>query len=60
MNLERKSRRGRPRNRRQDEEKEDGRIFGGEEWQKKVHNREKWKKLPRTAKNRRILYVPME
>ena len=31
--------RGRPRNRWQDEVKEDGRIVGGEEWQEKVHNR---------------------
>jgi hypothetical protein len=38
--------RGRPRNRRQDEVREDGRIVGGEGWQEKVHNREEWKKLP--------------
>jgi len=30
----------RPRNRWQDEVREDGRIVGGEEWQKKLHNRE--------------------
>ena len=52
--------RGRPRNRRQDEVREDGRIVGGEGWQEKVHNREEWKKLLRTAKNRCILHMPME
>jgi hypothetical protein len=25
--------------------REDGRMVGGEEWQEKVYNREKWKKL---------------
>jgi len=30
---------GRPRNRWQDEVREDERIVGGEEWQEKVHNR---------------------
>ena len=29
----------RPRNRWQDEVREDGRIVGGEEWQEKVHNK---------------------
>jgi len=52
--------RGRPRNRWQDEVREDGRIVGGEVWQEKVYNREEWKKLLRTAGNRRILHVPME
>jgi hypothetical protein len=60
MNLESTRRRGGPRNRWQDEVKEDGTIFGREEWQKKVYNREEWKKLPRTVRNRRILHVPME
>ena len=60
MNLETTLLRGRPRNRWQDEVKEDGRIVGGEEWQEKVHNREEWKKLVRTARNRRILHMPME
>jgi hypothetical protein len=36
------------------------RIVGGEEWQEKLHNREKWKKLLRTARNSRILHIPME
>jgi len=48
--------RGRPRNRWQDEVREDGRIVGGERWQEKVHNREEWKKLLRMARNRRILH----
>ena len=44
MNLGTKRLRGKPRNRWQDEVKEDGRIVGGEEWQEKIHNREEWKK----------------
>jgi len=51
--------RGRPRNRWQDEVREDGQIVGGEGWQEKVHNREEWKKLLRTARNRRILQMPL-
>jgi len=60
MNLGTTRLRGRPRNRRQDEVREDGRIVGGEGWQEKVHKREEWKKLLRTARNCRILYMPME
>jgi len=52
--------RGRPRNRRKDEVREDGRIVGGEGWQEKVHNREEWKKLLRMARNHHILHMPME
>ena len=52
--------RGRPRNRWQDEVREDGRVIGGEGWQEKVHNREEWKKLLRTARKRRILHMPKE
>ena len=52
--------RGRPRNRWQNEVREDGRIVGGEGWQEKVHNREEWKKLLRMARNRRILHIPKE
>jgi hypothetical protein len=59
MNLETTRLRGRPRNRWQDEAREDGRIVGGEEWQEK-YIREEWKKLLRTARNRRILHMPME
>jgi hypothetical protein len=39
MNLESTRTRGRPRNRWQDEVKEDGRIVGGEEWQERIHDR---------------------
>jgi hypothetical protein len=60
MNLGTTRLRGRPRNRWQDEVRKDGRIVGGEEWQEKVHDREEWKKLLRTARNRRILHTPME
>jgi hypothetical protein len=40
--------------------REDGRIVGGEEWQGKLYNREKWKKLLRKARNRRILQMLLE
>ena len=50
----------RPRNRRQDEVREDGRIICGEGWQKKVYNREEWKKILRTATNCHILHMPIE
>jgi hypothetical protein len=60
MNLETTSLRGRPRNRWEDEVREDGRIVGGEGWQEKVHNREEWKKLLRMAGNRQILHTPIE
>jgi len=60
MNLGTTRLRGRPRNRWQDEVREDGRIVGGEGWREKVRNREEWKKLLRTARNDQILHVPME
>jgi hypothetical protein len=60
MNLGTTRLRGRPRSRWQDEVREDGRIVGGEGWQEKVHDREERKKLLRTARNRRILHMPME
>jgi hypothetical protein len=60
MNLGTTRLRGRPRNRWQEKVKEDGRIVGGEGWQEKVHDREEWKKFLRTARNRRILHMPME
>jgi hypothetical protein len=60
MNLETKPR-GRPRNGWQDEMREDGgRVVGGEEWQEKVYDKEELKKLLRTARNCRILHMPME
>jgi hypothetical protein len=51
--------RGRPRNRWQDEVREEGRLAGGRRWKERVHNREVWKKLLRTARNHRILHMPM-
>jgi hypothetical protein len=60
MNLGTVILRGRPKNRCQDEVREDGQIVGAEEWQEKVHNREEWKKLLRMARNRRILHMPKE
>jgi hypothetical protein len=55
MNLETMRLRGRPRNRWQDEVREDGRG-----WKERVYNREEWKKLLRMARNRQILHMPME
>jgi hypothetical protein len=52
--------RGGPRNRWLDEVREDGGIIGGAEWRRKVYDREEWKKLLRTARNHRILHMPME
>ena len=43
MNLGTTKLRGRPRNKWQDEVREDGRTVGGEGWQEKVHNREEWR-----------------
>jgi hypothetical protein len=61
MNLETTRPTGRSRNTWQDEVREDGRMVGGEEWQEKgSYDREEWKKLLRTARNRRILHMPME
>jgi hypothetical protein len=39
MNLETTRLRGRPRNRWQDEVREDGRLVGGDEWQDKLYKR---------------------
>jgi hypothetical protein len=60
MNLGTTRLRGRPRNRWRDEVRDDRRIVGGEGWQEKIHNTEEWKKLLRTARNRRILHMSME
>jgi hypothetical protein len=60
MNLGTTGLRSRPRNRWQDEVREDERIVGEEGWQEEVNNREEWKKLLRTARNHLILHVPME
>jgi hypothetical protein len=60
MNLETKRLRDRPRNRWQDEVREEGRLVGGKGCKERVYNKEEWKKLLRTARNRRILHMPME
>jgi len=60
MNLETTRLRGRPRNRWQDDVREDGRLAGGKEWKERMYNREEWKNLLRTARNCCILYMPME
>jgi hypothetical protein len=60
MNLGTTRLRGKLRNRWPDEVKEDGRTVGEKGWQGKVHNREEWKKLLRTTRNRHILHMPME
>jgi len=52
--------RSRPRNRWQDEVREDGRVVGGEGWREKVHYREEWMKLLRTVRNDNIVHTPME
>ena len=36
------------------------RLVGGKGWKERIYNREEWKKLLRTARNRRILHMPME
>ena len=51
--------RGRPRNRWQEEVREDGRLVG-EGCKERVYNREEWKKFLRIARNRCILHMPME
>ena len=60
MNLGTTRLRDGPRNRWQNEVREDGRIVDREVWQEEVHNREEWKKFLRRARNRRILHMPME
>jgi hypothetical protein len=60
MKLEATRPRGRPRNRWQDEVRENGSIIDGEEWQRNVYDGEEWKKLLRAARNHRILHMPME
>ena len=60
VNVETKRLRGRRRSRWQDEVKEDGRLAGGKGWKDRLYNREGWKKLLRTARNRRILHMQME
>jgi len=52
--------RGRPRNRWQDEVREDGRLVGGKRWKERVYNGEKGKRLLRTARNHHVLHMPIE
>jgi hypothetical protein len=57
MNLKATRLRGRPRNRWQDEVREDGR---GKGWKERLYNTEEWTKIGRTARNRHILHKSME
>jgi hypothetical protein len=59
MNLETMRLRGRPRNRRQNEVRNDGTLAGGIGWTERVHNRQEWKKLLKMARNCRILQMSM-
>ena len=60
MYLETTRMRGRPRNRCQDEVREDGRLVGGKGWKERVYNREERKKLLRMARKHHVLPMPME
>jgi len=60
MNLETMRLRGRPSNRWQDEVREDEKLVGGIGWKERLYNRQKLKKLLRTARNHHILQMPME
>jgi hypothetical protein len=60
MNLGTTRLRGRPRNRWQDEVREDGRLVCGKGWKEMVYNREEWKGFLGTARNHPILHMPME
>jgi hypothetical protein len=50
---------GRPRNRWQDEVRDDERIVGGEEWQEKLYNRGV-EEAAENGKESYILHMPME
>jgi len=60
MNFEITRLTGRPRNSWQNEVREDGRLVGRKVWKERVYNRLEWEKILRTARNRRILHMPME
>jgi len=40
--------------------REDGRLVGGKGRKGRLNNNEEWRKVLKTARNRRILHVPME
>jgi hypothetical protein len=60
LNLETTRLKGRPRNRWQDEVKEDGRLIDGKGWKERLYNREERKQLLRTARNCCILHMSTE
>jgi hypothetical protein len=60
INLETTRLRSRPLNRWQDDVREDGRTVGGEEWQEKLYNREKWKRPLSMARNHHLLHISMK
>jgi hypothetical protein len=60
MNLGTTRLRDRPRNKWQDEVREDGRLVDGKVWKEGVYYGEERKKLLRTARNRHILCIRME
>jgi hypothetical protein len=50
MNFEATRLRGRPRNRRKEEMRENRRLLGGRGWKERLYNKEEWKKLPEKCK----------
>jgi len=60
MNLETTGLRGRTRKRWQDEVREDERLVGGKGSKERLYNTKECKKLLRTARNCRILHMPIE
>ena len=60
INVETTRLRGRPRNRWQDEVRENGRVVGGNGWKERVYSREEWKTLLRTARNCHILHMALD
>ena len=60
MNLEATRMTSRPRNRWQDEAREDGRVVGGKGSKERVYNREEWKKPLRMARNCHTPTMPMD
>ena len=60
MNLETMRLRGRPRNRWQDEVREDGRLVGGKGCKERVYNREECTRILRMARNHHILHKPVK